>query len=121
MSVRKIWVNGELFADDAETGVVEAVALEKATGLTYGVFQRELGEGSVRALAAYVWLLYRRAGKDVPYEDLMSGEVPLNLESLRFDTGVQDEGDGKPVPPTLPAGTPSTGGVTSPSSPRSST
>ncbi len=113
--MRKVWINEELFADEGETGMADAVALEEATGMTYAGWQIALSEGSAKALAAYAWLLWRRAGKTVAFGDVMSGEVPLNLESLRFeaaDPEPEPDEKGRPRRPTRPTGTPSTGGAT---------
>lgn len=113
--MRKVWINEELFADEGETGLVDAVALEEATGMTYARWQVALNEGSAKALAAYAWLLWRRAGKQVAFADVLDGTVPLNLEGMRFDVPAPDpepDEKGRPRRPTRRTGTPSTGGAT---------
>jgi hypothetical protein len=52
---------------------------------------------SARALAALVWLLWKRDGREVPFADIVSGD--LNLAEVTF------EADGPPPDPT-PTGAP---------------
>jgi hypothetical protein len=110
----KIGINGEFHEFDRNRKMVaEMIALEEATGLSYGEWEAGLDKGSARAYAALAWLVWKRAGRDVKFADIISGAVELNLGTLTIEA---DE----PADPT-PAGepSPSTGKGTSGSSRKS--
>ena len=112
----KVTINGEHFAFDSQhKPMAEMLALEEATSLSYGEWEAGMSRGSARALAALVWLLWKRDGRDVPFGDIVSGD--LNLAAITI------EADGPPPDPTPPAelteASPSTGTGTSARSPKS--
>jgi hypothetical protein len=96
--VAKVSINGEYFAFDPQhKPMAEMLALEEATGLSYGEWESGMTRMSARALAALVWLLWKRDGREVPFADIVSGD--LNLAEVTF------EADGPPPDPT-PTGAP---------------
>ena len=106
----KVTINGEVFEHDlTRKPLSEALALEEALKCRYVDWETDLRAGSARAVAGFVWLVWRRAGRDVPIADILSGEAEVDLDGLDVDTG--DEGDADPTT-SPPAATPPTGGST---------
>jgi len=95
------------------------LVLEDATGIAYGQWESGLQQGTARALGALAWLLWRRAGREVSWDDIKSGTVEINLAEMRFEDAEE------PVDPTTRPGgreaSPTTGRGTSARSPKSST
>jgi hypothetical protein len=128
--IGKLEINGENFEYDFSlTPLAEAVALEHATGMRFAEWEEEMGLGSVKAMAGLIWMVWRRAGRDVSFADMMSGEVEIDLGGFlasMAEIGEQAkkakaEAAGNPTGaghPGDPAGTPSTSPSTSRSSPR---
>ena len=121
----KININGEIFDYDLDhRPMSEALALERAAGMRYAEWESELGAGSMKAMAALVWLVWRRDGRDVPLDDILSGEAEVDLMPLldSLQALVPEEQDPTAPGPVAsgPDGTPTTGTATSPSSPVSS-
>lgn len=78
----KIRINGETFDWDTDLHPMsEALAIEQATGLRYVDWETELGAGSMKAMCAFVWLVWRRNGRDVPLDDI-GGKVEIDLAAL---------------------------------------
>lgn len=118
----KVTINGEVFAFDRDhRPLAEAIALEKVLGMRYAQYQQELAGGSARALAAFVWLVWRRDGRDIQFADIESGNVPVAEEDVLIED-TDGEAEPNPADPTVaaPAGTPGTGTATSASSPSGS-
>jgi hypothetical protein len=114
----KVTINGEVFSwDVSRKPLSEALAIENGLQCRYADWEADLQAGSARALAGYVWLVWRRNGKDVPLEDILSGAIEVDLEGLNI------ESDGEEAGPTVPppARSPTTGTGTSASSRKSST
>lgn len=108
----KISVNGESFVFNRDhKPLSEALAIEKGLGCTYGQWEDDLAKGSARALAALVWLVWKRDGRDVALEDILSGDVPVNLASLEVE-GDDPEPD-PTIPPAAKGASPGTGRSTS--------
>jgi hypothetical protein len=123
----KIVINGEefLFNQDHRP-MSEALALEKTTGMPYGQWEQELAAGSIRALAGFVWLIWRRDGRETDFGAILSGEIEVDLAGLMESLAqiADDAEEGNELGPTLPSvptpgRTPTTPPGTSPSSPRS--
>jgi hypothetical protein len=102
--VAKVTINGETYTfDRAHRPLAEAMALEKALDIPYGQWEQDLQEGSARALAGFCWLVWRRAGKNVPFEDIESGEAEIDV------AGFEVEEDPDPGPTTRETGSGSSG------------
>lgn len=113
----KVTINGEVFEwDPSPRPMSEALALEKELGMRYADWETELEAGSARAMAAQVWLIWRRNGRDIPLADILSGKVDFDLRELTFTEDSEPEPpaplEGQPVNPTPAsqdqAGTPTT-------------
>lgn len=116
----RVSIGGEFFEyDQNRMMMAEMLELEDATGLAYGEWQTGLSKMSAKSLAALAWLLWHRAGRDIKWDDIASGEVELNLADIEF------HGDEEPPDPTgepaAPPASASTGKSTSGSSRKSST
>jgi hypothetical protein len=100
--VAKVRINGETFDfDRAHKPLSEMVALERAYGAPYGQWEHELEAGSAKALGTFIWLVWRRDGRDIPLEDILSGEAEVDLNE--FEVEQDGEGEGKEEDPTPPA------------------
>jgi len=104
----------------------EALAIEQATGMRYVDWEAELAAGSMKAMCAFVWLVWRRDGRDVALEDIVSGDVEVDLRELfesLMEASQPAEADPTqgPLDPAAQAPTPTTATNTSPSSRSSST
>jgi hypothetical protein len=113
----KIRINGETFNyDQSHHPMSEALAIEQATGMRYVDWETELSAGSMRAMCGFVWLVWRRNGRDVPLDDILSGEIEIDLTDLLasfLEMGQENQEPGptsgdSPVP-SAPAPTPTTG------------
>lgn len=126
----KVTINGEVFDfDGRRQKVAEALAIEEAYGRRYVEWQDDMTAGGAKALCTLAWLIWRRDGRDVPLEDILTEKVDLDLnellnsiiESARADAAAEAEAEksaaANPTPAGPdPAGTHSTGTATSPSS-----
>ena len=113
MPLLKVTVKGEVFSFDNERyPVSEAIELEEKLGVPFHQWKTDLALGSVKALAAFVWLVLKRNGKDTTLEDIISGAYDL----AENDIEIEQEGGGDPTE----APSPGDGSSTSPSSPSDS-
>lgn len=109
----KVTINGEVFGfDTSHKPMSEALALEQALKCRYADWETDLQAGSARAMCGFIWLVWRRDGRDVPLEDILDGKVEIDLGSLSIEA---DEGEADPTsqPPGLSS---TTGNGTSPRS-----
>ena len=114
----KVTINGEVFGwDPTRKPMSEALAIEHALKCNYAQWEADLEAGSARALAGFIWLVWRRDGRDVLLEDILSGKVEIDLGAIGIEA---DEGEADPTTP-IPAASSTTGDGISASSPRSST
>ena len=126
----KVTLNGEVFDfDGRKQKVAEALAIEEAYGRRYVEWQDDMTAGGAKALCTLAWLIWRRDGRDVALEDILTDKVELDLnellssiiESAQADAAAEAEAEksaaANPTPAgSDPAGTPTTGPSTSPSS-----
>jgi hypothetical protein len=142
----KVTINGEEFEWGRRMPLADALAVEEECGRSYTEWESMLASGRAWAFAVLAWLLWRRAGRDVPLADLLPGKdeetgavldpkVDLNFGEMLasvFD-GIGQEAreaaaaeeaaraDPTPAAGAAPDGTPMTSPATRRSSPRSST
>ena len=123
----KIRINGETFDyDQSHHPMSEALAIEEAMGMRYVDWESELAAGSMRAMCGFVWLVWRRNGRDADIKSILSGETEIDLDELLtslMEARQENEPDptsGDSPAPTAPARTPTTGTGTSRSSRSSS-
>jgi hypothetical protein len=105
--VAKVTINGEVFDFDvSRRPMSEALAIENALHCTYAKWETDMQEGSARAMCGFIWLVWRRDGRDVKLADVLSGDVEIDLAGLEIEP---DEGDADPTsPPPEPSDTTAT-------------
>jgi hypothetical protein len=81
----KIVIGGETFDYDGQKQPMsEALAIEGVYGRRYAEWQDDLWAGSAKAMCALAWIIWRREGRDVPFEDILSGKADFDFgEMLR--------------------------------------
>jgi hypothetical protein len=115
--VAKVRINGEVFSwDTSRKPMSEALALEAALKCRYADWESDMQAGSARALCGFIWLVWRRNGRDVPIGDILSGEVEIDLDDLAIE---REEGEEDPTSPS-PAASSTTAASTSAPSPSGS-
>lgn len=113
----KIRINGETFDfDSARKPMSEALAIENALGMRYADWETELAAGSMKAMCGFVWLVWRRDGRDVALGDILSGDVEIDLKEL-LESLAEAAGDPTDGANSAPDGTPGTATGTSGSLP----
>lgn len=122
----KIVINGETFDyDGTKAPMSEALAVERVYERRYAEWQTDLQAGSAKALCVMAWLIWRRDGRDVPFDDILDGKADFDLmemmNSLAEAAEAAEADAPDPTGPPDPAGTHGTGTDTLPSSPASST
>lgn len=67
----KVSIDGQVFDYDPNRMLnTEAIALHKVTGMRMTEWSSALAEGDAFALTGLVWLLYRREGREVPFDEV---------------------------------------------------
>ena len=125
----KIVLGGETFEyDGTKAPMSEALAIEHVYKRRYAEWQSDLAAGSARAMCVLAWVIWRRDGRDIPFDDIIDGTADFDLMEMLTSMAESAEADGAeagavpdPTPPPDPAGTPGTATGISPSSPGSST
>jgi hypothetical protein len=88
----KVTVDGQVYDYDPSKMLnTEAIALQKVTGMTVPEWTTALQTGDAYALTGLVWLVYRRNGREVAFD-----EVEFDIGGLEL---AEDE---EPADPTLP-------------------
>lgn len=118
---KKVTINDEVFDfDPSHRPMAEALALENALKMPYAQWEEGLATGSARAMCGLVWLVWRREGRDVPIDDILSGKVEVDLNKFDVERPGDEAGEADPTGPgTGPSSM--TAANTSASSPKSST
>jgi len=119
----KIVLGGETFEyDGSKAPMSEALAVERVYERRYAEWQTDLQAGSAKALCVMAWIIWRRDGRDVPFEDILDGKADFDLMEMMNSLAEAADAEAAPDPTVLsdPAGTPGTGTDTLPSSPASS-
>lgn len=89
----KITIDGQAYEyDPARLLNTEAIALQRVTGMRMNEWTKSLQEGDATALTGLIWMLWRRNGREVDFDD------------VEFDIGALDIQDDQAEPdPTLAA------------------
>jgi len=121
----KIVLAGETYEyDGTKAPMSEALAIERVYERRYAEWQTDLAAGSAKAMCVLAWLIWRRDGRDVPFDDILDGKADFDLmemlESMAESAEAEKVAGADPTPPSDPAGTPGTGTSTSASSPSGS-
>jgi hypothetical protein len=121
----KIVLAGETYEyDGSKAPMSEALAIERVYERRYAEWQSDLAAGSAKAMCVLAWLIWRRDGREVPFEDILDGKADFDLmemlESMSESAEAEKAAAADPTGPQDPAGTPGTGTDTSPRSPSGS-
>jgi hypothetical protein len=94
--VAKVTVDGQVYDYDPERMLnTEAIALQKVTGFTISEWLKALQKEDAFALTALVWLLWRRSGREVEFD-----EVEFDIGQLDIEDDKADEDEAPdPTPP----------------------
>ena len=102
----------------------EALAIEHVYKRRYAEWQSDLAAGSARAMCVLAWVIWRRDGRDVPFEDIIDGKADFDLLEMLTSMAEAAEAEAAaaadPTELPAPAGTDGTGTGTLSSSPASS-
>lgn len=87
MATARMTIEGETFETDPnKLALHEGIALQKATGMTAKDLEAGLVAGDFMAMAAYVWINLRfRLKKDITWEQIESGEYPVDLGAIKME------------------------------------
>lgn len=97
----KVTVNGEVFGwDSSRKPMSEALAIENGLKCRFVDWETDLRAGSARAMCGFIWLVWRRAGRDVNLDDLLSGKIDIDLNDLKIE-GDEDDAGPTPQPPEV--------------------
>ena len=95
----KIVLGGETFEyDGSKAPMSEALAIERVYERRYAEWQSDLAAGSAKAMCVLAWLIWRRDGRDVPFEDIIDGKADFDLgEMMRsvYEAGEAAEAEAK--------------------------
>ena len=119
----KIVLGGETFEyDGSRAPMSEALAIERVYERRYAEWQSDLAAGSAKAMCVLAWLIWRRDGREVPFEDILDGKADFDLMEMMNSLAEAADAAAEPDPTGTPdpAGTPGTGTSTSASSPSGS-
>lgn len=111
----KVTINGEKFDFDlSRKPMSEALAIENGLKCTYAKWEADMQAGSARAMCAFIWLVWRRDGRDVKLEDMLSGAVDFETADLDIEADEQEAAGNAPDPTgPPPEASPPTKGATS--------
>ena len=107
----KIVLGGETFEyDGSRAPMSEALAIERVYERRYAEWQADLAAGSAKAMCVLAWLIWRRDGRDVPFEDILDGKADFDLaemlESMAESAEAEKAAAADPTGPQDPAGIP---------------
>jgi len=107
----KIVLGGETFEyDGSRAPMSEALAIERVYERRYAEWQSDLAAGSAKAMCVLAWLIWRRDGRDVPFEDILDGKADFDLaemlESMAESAEAEKAAAADPTEPQDPAGIP---------------
>ncbi len=121
----KVIINGMVYEyDGTKAPMSEALAIEDVYKRRYAEWQSDLAAGSAKAMCVLAWIILRRDGTDLPFDDIISGKFDFDLAemltSLAEPAEAEKAAEADPTVPSDPAGTPGTGTGTPESSPSGS-
>jgi hypothetical protein len=110
----KIVLAGETYEyDGTKAPMSEALAIERVYERRYAEWQSDLAAGSAKAMCVLAWLIWRRDGREVPFEDIIDGTADFDLvemlESMSESAEAEKAAAADPTGPPDPDGTPGTG------------
>lgn len=79
----KVVLNGETFDYDGQKAPMsECLAIEHVYKRRYVEWQSDMEAGSAKALCVLAWIIWRRDGRDVPFEDIIEGRADFDLMEM---------------------------------------
>jgi hypothetical protein len=107
----KVVINGMAYEYDGQRAPMsEALAIEDVYKRRYAEWQTDLQAGSAKAMCVLAWIILRRDGTNLPFEDIISGKFDFDLvemlESLAESAAAEAAVAADPTEPPAPAGTP---------------
>ena len=105
----KVILAGEVFEyDGTRQPMSEALAVEELYGKNYAQWQVDLQNGSAKAMCVLAWLIWRRDGRDIPFEDITGGKADFDLgemlQSIVDSAKADAEAAADPTAESAPAG-----------------
>ena len=128
----KVTIDGQVYEyDGGKAPMSEALAIEDVYKRRYVEWFSDLEAGSARAMCVLAWVIWRRDGREVPFQDIIDGTVDFDIREMitsmlesaaaEAETAAEAEAGPSPTPAgSAPAGTPTTRPATSASSRKSS-
>jgi hypothetical protein len=109
----KVIINGMAYEYDGQRAPMsEALAIEHVYKRRYAEWQTDLAAGSAKAMCVLAWIILRRDGTDLPFEDIINGKFDFDLVEMLTSLAESAEAEAAepdPTVPPAPAGTPGTG------------
>ena len=103
----KVTIKGTVYPFDAERyPMSEAIELEEKLGVPFHAWKSGLAQGSAKSLAGFAWLVLKRNGQAVPWQDIVTGAYELSENDIE----IEQEGGEDPTSPPSPAPGSSTSG-----------
>jgi hypothetical protein len=65
--------------DGSKKPMAEALTIEQSLGVRYVQYEDELQQGSMRAMAAFIWSVLHRDGQDVTIEQILDGSYEVDI------------------------------------------
>jgi hypothetical protein len=112
--VAKVIINGETFDFDGQKQPMsEALAIEHVYKRRYAEWQTDLQAGSAKAFCVLAWIIWRREGRNIPFEDIIDGKADFDLAEMLASMAESAEAEAEAGPTTPgtspdPDGTPGT-------------
>ncbi len=123
----KVTIDGQEYEYERRMPMSDALAIERAWKRRYAEWESELAAGSAEATGVLVWLLWRRAGRHVPLEDIIGEEPKVDFDYAEVLSSIisslmreSAEAEAGTANPTTGAPAPDGTGTTSPAMKRSS-
>jgi hypothetical protein len=108
----KVTIAGTTYEyDGSKAPMSEALAIEEVYKRRYAEWQADLSAGSARAICVLAWIILRRDGSDVSFEDIIDGKFDFDLTEMLNSMAESAEADAEadPTESPVPAGTDGTG------------
>ena len=103
----KVTIDGQVYDYDGKRAPMsECLAVEKTYGRRYAQWQEDLAGGSAEAMCVMAWVIWRRNGRDVAYQDILDGTVDFDLLEMLNSISESAEAEAEaavPDPPISPA------------------
>jgi hypothetical protein len=108
----KIVLAGETFEyDGSKAPMSEALAIERVYERRYAEWQTDLAAGSAKAMCVLAWLIWRRDGREVPFEDILDGKADFDLVEMLESMAESEEAKAAAADPTEPPDPAGTHGI----------